>query len=107
FIASPATPVAAINLAVLRGDNLILSPGVYHLDQPILISHPHTIVLGLGFPPLVPQHGLPAMLVASVPGVKLSGMIFDAGPVRSPVLLQIGGGRTGRPGQPPPGPGGC
>ena len=100
FIASPATPVAAINLAVLRGDNLILSPGVYHLDQPILISHPHTIVLGLGFPTLVPQHGLPAMLVASVPGVKLSGMIFDAGPVRSPVLLQIGGIRTGSPAQP-------
>jgi hypothetical protein len=100
FIASPATPVSAINLAVLQGDNLILSPGVYHLNQPILISHPHTIVLGLGFPTLVPQYGLPAMLVASVPGVKLSGMIFDAGPVRSPVLLQIGGARTGSPAQP-------
>jgi len=30
------------------------------------------------------------MLVANVPGVKLSGMIFDAGPVDSPVLLQVG-----------------
>ena len=30
------------------------------------------------------------MKVASVPGVKLSGVIFDAGPINSPVLLQVG-----------------
>jgi hypothetical protein len=45
--------------------------------------------------------------VASVPGVKLSGMIFQAGPRNSPVLLQVGwpgrgagsgpGGGPGRP----------
>ena len=41
-------------------------------------------------PPWCPSHGNVAMLVASVPGVKLSGMIFDAGPVNSPALLQVG-----------------
>ena len=40
--------------------------------------------------PLVPANGSVSMRVASVPGVKLSGMIFDAGPVNSPVLLQVG-----------------
>jgi hypothetical protein len=30
------------------------------------------------------------MKVASVPGVKISGLIFDAGPVNSPVLLEVG-----------------
>jgi hypothetical protein len=35
------------------------------------------------------------MYVLSVPGVKLSGMIFDAGPKNSPVLLQLGGPRAG------------
>ena len=30
------------------------------------------------------------MKVASVPGVKISGIIFDAGPVNSPVLLEVG-----------------
>jgi hypothetical protein len=30
------------------------------------------------------------MTVAGVPGVKLSGLIFDAGPVNSRVLLQVG-----------------
>jgi hypothetical protein len=32
------------------------------------------------------------MTVASVPGVKLSGLIFDAGLINSPVLLKVGQG---------------
>jgi hypothetical protein len=60
------------------------------VSQPILVNRPNTIVLGLGFATLVPQSGTPAMVVANVPGVKLSGMLFDAGPVNSPVLLQVG-----------------
>jgi hypothetical protein len=90
FIASPSTPVVQIDLALALGKDLILTPGVYDLNQPILVTRPNTIVLGLGFATLVPQHGTPAMVVANVPGVKLSGMIFDAGPVNSPVLLQVG-----------------
>jgi hypothetical protein len=90
FVASPADPVRAINAALARGQNLLLTPGVYQLPAPIEVSRPGTIVLGLGFPTLVPAHGTAAMQVASVPGVKLSGMIFDAGPVNSPVLLQVG-----------------
>jgi hypothetical protein len=100
FIASPATRVAAINLALLAGKNLILSPGVYHLSQTILVSRPHTIVLGLGFPTLVPEHGITAMNVAAAAGTKLSGMIFDAGPVSSRVLLQVGDTPHGNPAQP-------
>jgi len=90
FIASPSTPVGAINLALASGQNLILGPGVYNLPRPIEVTRPGTIVLGLGFPTLVPQNGTAAMRVASVPGVKLSGMIIDAGPVNSRVLLQVG-----------------
>ncbi len=90
FVATPQTPVTVINLALALGENLILTPGVYSLSRTIEVTRPQTIVLGLGFPTLVPQHGIEAMRVASVPGVKLSGMIFDAGPANSPVLLQVG-----------------
>ncbi len=90
FIAAPGDPVSAINAALARGQDLILTPGVYHLDQSIEVTRPDTVVLGLGFPTLVPANGIIAMRVASVQGVKLSGMIFAAGPVRSPVLLQVG-----------------
>jgi hypothetical protein len=90
FVASPSTPVPAINAALALGLNLILTPGVYELDQPIVVSRPDTVVLGLGFATLVPQQGNAAMIVASNVGVKLSGLIIDAGPVDSPVLLSVG-----------------
>jgi hypothetical protein len=90
FIATPSTPVLAIDVALALGRNLILTPGVYDLKAPILVTRPNTVVLGLGFPTLVPQNGTAAMLVLGGPGVKLSGMIFDAGPKTSPVLLQVG-----------------
>ncbi|MGI8416836.1 MAG: adenylyl cyclase [Nakamurella sp.] len=93
FIATPHTPVLAINLALALGKNLLLTPGVYNLNQTIHVLRPRTIVLGLGFPTLVPQHGIDAMQVATVPGVKLSGMIFDAGPQTSRALLRVGTSR--------------
>jgi hypothetical protein len=95
FIASPGTPADAINAALARGRNLIITPGVYHLARTIEVTRPDTVVLGLGFATLIPDHGETAMRVASVPGVILSGLIFDAGPVNSPVLLQVGSSRPG------------
>jgi hypothetical protein len=90
FVASPSTPVPRIDAALALGKDLILTPGVYDLDQPILVSRPDTVVMGLGFATLVPQHGNAAMIVAANTGVKLSGLIVDAGPVNSPVLVSVG-----------------
>jgi hypothetical protein len=90
FVASPGTSGAAMTAAMARGQNLILTPGVYDLDQPIVVPHPDTVVLGLGMATLVPQHGNAAMIVVSNTGVKLSGLIIDAGPVNSPVLMSVG-----------------
>jgi hypothetical protein len=90
FVAGPSTPVLAIDAALALGKDLILSPGVYDLDQPILVSRPDTVVMGLGFATLVPQHGNAAMIVGANKGVKLSGLIVDAGPVNSPVLVSVG-----------------
>jgi hypothetical protein len=90
FVATPGTSVAAIDVALAAGKNLILTPGVYNVSAPILVSRPDTIVLGLGFATLVPQHGVIPMVVAPNTGVKVSGLIFDAGPVNSPALLSVG-----------------
>ena len=90
FIASPATPVLAIDTALALGKNLVLTPGVYNLSSPILVSRPGTVVLGQGFATLVPQHGNAAMIVLPNTGVKVSGLIVDAGPVNSPVLVSVG-----------------
>jgi hypothetical protein len=90
FVAGPSTPPLAIDFALAAGKNLILTPGVYDLDQPIVVSRPNTVVLGQGFATLVPQHGNAAIAVVPNDGVKLSGLIIDAGPVKSPVLLSVG-----------------
>jgi len=90
FVASPATTVAAINQALAAGKDLVLTPGVYRLSGPIRVGRPNTVVLGLGFATLVPQRGTAALTVASDVGVKVSGLIVDAGPVRSAALVSFG-----------------
>ena len=90
FIAKPGDSVQAINNALSRGLNLIFTPGVYQVDQTIKVKRADTVVLGLGFPTLVPTNGVTTMTVADVPGVKLEGLLFDAGTVNSPTLLEVG-----------------
>jgi hypothetical protein len=94
FIATPADSVREINVALAKGENLIFTPGVYHLDRTIKVKRRGTVVLGLGFATLVPDDGVVAMSVADVTGVKLAGLMFDAGPVNSPVLLRVGKGQA-------------
>jgi hypothetical protein len=90
FIAQPTDSAALIDAALLFGFDLILTPGVYNLDFSLLVLRPDAVVLGLGFPTLIPQNGTPSMIIASDNGVQLSDIIFDAGPKNSPVLLQVG-----------------
>ena len=49
---------------------ILFEPGTYGSD---------TVVLGLGFRRRSRQDGNVSMQTADVPGIKLSGMIFDAG----------------------------
>jgi hypothetical protein len=44
----------------------------------------------LGFATLRPVSGTAAMTTADVDGVVIAGLVFDAGPVQSPVLLEVG-----------------
>ena len=77
----------------------IFTPGVYDVDKTIKVKRADTIVLGLGMATLTAQNGVVPMTVADVKGVEISGLIFDAGPVTSPALLQFGDlhGRRARP----------
>jgi hypothetical protein len=93
FIAKPTTNVEAINLALLLGKSIILTPGVYELKDSIRVLYPNTIVMGLGFATLVPQTGRPALTVTDVDGVQITGLIVDAGPINSSTLVQLGNSR--------------
>jgi hypothetical protein len=90
FVAHPTDDVQTINNALARGENLLFTPGIYHLDRTLKVKRADTVVLGLGFPTLVPDNGNVTMSVADVVGVKLAGLLFDAGRVNSPALLEVG-----------------
>jgi hypothetical protein len=94
FIATPADSAATINAALGSGRNLILTPGIYHLDQSISVTRPDSVVIGLGFPTLIPTNGNAALTTARAKGIMISSLIVDAGPVNSPVLMQIGNGHA-------------
>ena len=81
---------ASINAALAAGANLILTPGVYHLSGAIEVTRPGTLVLGLGLATLVPDQGTAAVTVADVDSVTIAGILFDAGAVESPTLLELG-----------------
>ena len=90
YVAKPSDSAATINNALSQGFNLLFTPGVYHVNQTINVTRANTVVLGLGYATLMPDNGVTPMTVADVDGVKIAGLLFDAGAQNSPALLQIG-----------------
>lgn len=91
YLAQPDKDSAAtINAALAQGKDLLLTPGIYKLDEPIRVTRPKTVVLGLGFATLKPVKGTAAITTADADGIIIAGLLFDAGPVESPVLLEVG-----------------
>jgi hypothetical protein len=91
YIAQAATDTAAtMNAALAKGKDLILTPGNYDLTAPLRVMRPGTVVYGLGFATLRPVHGTAAMTVGDADGIVVAGVLFDAGAIRSPVLLEVG-----------------
>ncbi|WUH16067.1 coagulation factor 5/8 type domain-containing protein [Streptomyces sp. NBC_00366] len=90
YVAKPGVSAATLNQALAQGLHLLLTPGIYHLDQPVQVNRANTVVLGLGYATLVPDNGVTALRVADVDGVRLAGFLVDAGQVNSPTLLEIG-----------------
>lgn len=81
---------ATINFFLSLGLNILLTPGIYDLSEPIVVNNPNTVVLGIGFATLRPISGTAALVTADVDGIVIAGVLIDAGPVNSPVLLQVG-----------------
>ncbi len=90
FVAKPSDSVQVINNALARGQNLLLTPGVYNIGQSIKVKRADTVVLGIGHATLTAVGGAVPMTVADVPGVIVAGVTLDAGTTLSPVLLQVG-----------------
>jgi hypothetical protein len=90
FIATPSNSAHQINDALDRGRNILFTPGVYSVDQTIRVERSNTVILGMGMASITPLHGVVPLEVQNAKGVDISGLILDAGPTNSPVLLRVG-----------------
>ncbi|MGH4028861.1 coagulation factor 5/8 type domain-containing protein [Actinomycetota bacterium Odt1-20B] len=90
YVAKPADSATTLNQALAQGLHLLLTPGIYHLDQPLQVNRAGTVVLGLGYATLVPDGGVTALKTADVDGVRLAGFLIDAGSANSRTLLEVG-----------------
>lgn len=90
FIARPGDQVSILNAALGAGRSVLFTPGVYDIDQTLLVNKPGTVLLGLGLATLTAQGGAVPVKVGDVSGVSVAGLTIDAGATNSPVLLQVG-----------------
>lgn len=90
YIVKPGTTAATINAQLAAGKDLLFTPGVFKLSDTLRITRPNTVVLGLGLATLMPTNGTQSISVADVDGVKLAGLLIDAAPTNSPLLMEIG-----------------
>lgn len=96
FIATPSDSVKDINNALARGQNLILTPGIYDVAQTIEVKRANTVVLGLGHATLTAVGGAVPLEVKDADGIVVAGVTIDAGTTLSPVLLRVGNPTRGK-----------
>ncbi|WP_416903980.1 discoidin domain-containing protein [Micromonospora echinospora] len=90
YVVRPGTSAATVNAALAQGRHLLFTPGVHHVTEPIRVDRADTVILGLGLATIQADNGTVAMRVADVDGVKVAGIMFEAGPTTSPVLMEVG-----------------
>ncbi|CAK9002636.1 unnamed protein product [Durusdinium trenchii] len=91
FVATNATDLAMINAKLALGRHVILAPGIYHLPAPIRVgfnsSARQQVLLGLGMATLVPTNGNSVVEIGAATGVRVAGLLLQAGPIHSKRLL--------------------
>jgi hypothetical protein len=90
YLATPSSTVSQINAALASGQDLIFTPGVYQINGTINVTNPDTVVLGMGIATLVSNGGNTILSTADVNGIRIAGLLFDAGTTNSNTLIQIG-----------------
>lgn len=79
-----------MNQALQEGKHLLLTPGIYHLEEPLVVEKEDTVVLGMGLATLKAEQGNVCMEAADRSGIKIAGILFDAGVEESEALLVVG-----------------
>lgn len=84
---------ATINSKLKLGMHVVLSPGIYHLNAPLRLNTDNQVLLGLGLATLVAANSQAAITVGNVDGVRVAGLVLEAGAEAPEVLLDWGHGQ--------------
>ncbi len=93
YIAKPGDTAVDINAAIASGKHVILTPGIYEVEEPIRVSGEGRIVLGMGLATIRNVGPHACMEVEDESGVIVAGILFDAGETdgdRPEYLVRIG-----------------
>ena len=93
FIVRPGTLASEINRQLAAGKHILFQPGMFQLEEPLRVTRPGTIVMGLGYTTLIPSEQNPesALIIDDVDGVTVCSLLFDAH-YSSRTLLRVDGG---------------
>jgi len=95
YVASPSDSASTINKKLSDGRDVVLQPGIYHLDHALYLNHKNQVLLGIGMASLIPTRGNACVEVGNVTGVRVAGLLLEAGTTKSDNLLKWGTRNTG------------
>lgn len=80
----------SMNEALSKGLHLVITPGIYQLTSALIVKTEGQVVLGLGFATLISANGNACIEVGDVSGVRVAGLLLQAGPTNTDTLLSVG-----------------
>lgn len=87
YVASENDSAATISSKIEDGLSIVLQPGQYNLEDSIKVNKADTVILGLGMATLISKTGKACIEVGNVEGVRIAGILLQAGYVKTPALL--------------------
>jgi hypothetical protein len=90
YVATESDSAATINTHLSAGLHVVLTPGNYQFSQPLMVTQRNTVILGIGFPTITATSGNAVIQVHDVDGVRVGGILFQAGRTNSPTLIDWG-----------------
>lgn len=95
YIANPDKDNSkTLNKALADGKNILFTPGIYNIEETLKVTKKDTIIYGMGLATLETSKGNVVMNVSDEDGIKVCGLLFDAGEKESTTLLQVGDKKT-------------
>lgn len=89
-MANENTSAQTISDKIAEGLHVVLQPGNYYLTDSIKVNRDNAVVLGIGLATLVSTTGKPCIEVGNVNGVRVAGVLLEAGETKSEALLMWG-----------------